>query len=567
MPTANTSNATYVGTMLMSQVNLWLNDGATFSFFSGSHLPYAPYGIDWVTYNVASKISLTEASEEITVSAKRAGDRFRQVIMEFTAPVLCTVSASAITKAGGSGGTVQMLVDDVTTAQFALNAGSNPFDATPDATVKGSVLLLSTALTNLADGEASITGTFTRTPGDQTDSSKQLSQYFPLHECIAAYADYAPAILLKSCGWNVSTGIIDTVTGFHCVAFQEFWNSLGAGMQAEYLHHSKDRGDLVAWSCMSQRTWYLPLPFYYTHSAAQSLPARGLHNHPLSWTVNLNPAGWCITGAPAYVAPLTGYPTATGRSIYWKVQTTAKGTIGQGLSPLFYSGSFGLPATDLDETMFGCKIHVEVIYTTPNERNSIHYSSGEDVIVTHKDLVKKSFTNANLTDTSELTHYTTPKLVVQTFLMAVQRGSMVAQNKRMDFSGLASPFYVKNGKVEDVQPVLSSIAMSMNSDLKFQYTMDEFRLHTYTYAEKTDVLPGLMMYSLTIGSPYALQKKGGVAFAKVDDTSFTFTPNPYAGADHTAEGGIKGETATWQCTTLTVNIFGRGKGMGSNKWS
>jgi hypothetical protein len=400
-----------------------------------------------------------------------------------------------------------------------------------------------------------------------------VSQYFPLIDCIAHYGDYAPAIILKSAGWNVSTGNVDTVTGFHCVCFCEFWQALGAGMEAKYLHHSKDHGDLVAWSCASEGVWLLPLPYYYTHSAAQSLPARGLHNHPLSWTFVFNPAGWAIVGGPSTGTLLTSYPTAASGSnpSTWTLGTAnnTSGALKKGLTPAFQAAGTASSITfkALADTMFKANLHCEVIYVSPQERNSIHYSSGEDVIVVHKDLTTKNFTNAELTGGSEITHYTTPKLVVQAFQMCVQRGSAVAQNKRMDFSGVHSPYYRANGNVGSVQSVLAKIDMSMNDDLKFSYTMDDFRLHAYTYAEKTDVLDGLMLFSLTIGNPYALQKKGGIAFAKVDDTTFTFTPNENACIDHTAEGGVALETASWRATTLQVNIFGRGKGMGGKKWS
>lgn len=569
---ANTNNATYVGLMLMSQVNLWLNEGAKFSWFAGAHVPFAPYGIDWVTYPIASSISLTDASDDIEVKAKRAGDRFRQVILEIVHPVLVTYSAAAIDKDGGtdSGSSgVKFLVDDLTTAGNALSKLSAlASDDSSTAGIAASVMLLSQAMSNMADATPTLASSnkFTK---PTAAGAKHVSQYFPLIDCCAHFADYAPAIVLNAADWNVSTGVVDTVTGFHCVCFCEFWQALGAGMEAKYLHHSKDHGDLVAWSCMSEGSWFLPLPFYYTHSAAQSLPARGLHNHPLSWTFKFNPAGWAIVGGPSTGNVLTSFPTNTAGDSTWTLGTVANGVLNKGLSPLFAASasSASVAFTALTDAMFKANLHVEVIYVTPQERNTIHYSSGEDVIVCHKDLTKKSFTNSELTGGSEITHYTTPKLVVQAFQMAVQRGSMVAQNKRMDFSGVHSPYYRPNGNVQSVQPILSKIDMSMNDDLKFSYTMDDFRLHAYTYAEKTDVLDGLMLYSLTIGNPYALQKKGGIAFAKVDDTTFTFTPNENACTDHTAEGGIALETATWQATTLQVNIFGRGKGMGGKKWS
>jgi len=567
MPRGNGSAATYVGTLLMSKVNGWLNQGAQFSWFGGSMEPYAPYGIDWVTYTIATSISLTEASAEIDVSAKRAGDRFRQVVLEVDAPVLCTVSAAAIQKNGQTGGTAykQLLVDDLSEANMYLKQLT--FDsATAAGNVAGAVMLLSKAVNNQAGTRATLSSATYTQPTAGVLSA--VCDYFPLVDCIAKYENYAIAIILQYAAWNVSTGEIDKVTGRHCVFFHELWQAVGAGMDDKHLHRSNKRSDLVAWSCMQAPTWFMLLPFYYVHSAAQSLPARGLHNHPLSWTFKFNPAGYAISG-PGY-GSLTSYATAASTASTWEVLTTSNGTLGAALSPLFYGassvGSFAVPATALAASQFGAKLHVEVIYTTPQERNNIHYSSGEDVIVCHKDLVKKALRNTDLQSASEVTHYTTPKLVVQSFIITCQLGSKVAQNKRMDFSGMKSTFYSQHAN-STVQYPLSRIAMSMNDDLKFDYTMEEFKLQSSAYGAKSSHQDGIFLYSLTIGDPYALQKKGGIAFAKVDDTSFTLYPNVAVGADHTSEGGISGETATAEFTTLQVNVFGRGKGMGGKKWS
>ena len=594
---SNTTTATYLTILQQGKVNKYLNDGATFSWFSGRSLPYASYGIDWVTYPVATSISLTEPSAEIEIKAKRQGDRFRRTILEITAPVLCTVSSAAQTKAGAASnsGFIQYLVDDVTTAASALTstttalgaADATGFAAAVADTLVGRVTLLSTYLKNmspLADGDAAaVSATYgtSASSGGSIKGAVCLQQYFPLHEAVAAYTNYAPAAILNQASFDIQDVAADTVTGRHCVLYQELYASAadGTSMDPESLHCSLNRGDRVAWSNMRERTWLLPLPFFYTHSYGVSFPARGAHNHTLAWKIMFNPAAQAIESyvgeadnslRPSGLAA-AAYSSGPSSALLWTTRTTPTGKLNQGLSPLFSTSAstLALPGTVITAAMFQARLHVEVISTGKEERQAIHNTKTQMVVSLFKDLVSKPITNTNFADGTTLGHTVTPKLVVQSTIMTCQRGSALAQNKRFDYSGVASPFYRMNGLVQDAQPMLSSIKFALSDDTKFDYSPADFRLHLSSYTKRPEcTMPGLYLYAWGIGNnPFDQQKRGGAALGLFDDCAFTLTPNSAATVSHIAEGGISGETATFLPTNVVVNVLDIGDGMASMLWS
>lgn len=564
---ANTTNAAQLAVLLVGAVSDALHGTSEMSLWRGRHVKTAPFATQWI--RSAQKTpwrDMTSVGEMQSFEIQRSGEYFRGMFAEIEAPLLATVSAAAIKHATGivtDADTKKMLVDDLSHDRYGVRNAVWADGA--GAAFVNHILLLSEYLSTNPDGAASLSG------GTVTAASaagaKGCSRYFPLTDAVAHYCRFAPIYLLQKVVLSSADQSIDEIVPLAILSALEFWRAAGTGIAGECINDSDDVGDLRAWA-QSERLWLIPIPFFCTMSASQAFRSRAFHNHTLKVDFYFNALGKVIVGDPVNCHVLTSFPTAPVTdpvtASVWEVKTTATGKLGENLTPI----GGGIPATTVAASMFKFRFIYERIHGTQAERKLVHNSAGEQIIVQHKLFNPLSLKNDQLTAGSEYEMTTfKPTLSVAAFVFAVRRKSQVEQNKQMDFSGVPSPLIGNSGRQQGVQHMLTQIRLDLTSETKFEATPNELhRLQPAMYAANSEPLEGLMLYSCGDGNPYSLQKRGDLAFDAVDDPTLHVTTNANAAADHTAEGGVLGETATFHCLQLRFNTLSWSDGMGSADW-
>jgi hypothetical protein len=562
------SVAAAVHVALSSELDAVAHGGATRSVFQGKHVPVAKYADYWdrVTLSGADGLNLatTTVLEKTLV---KQGDRIKELVVELNGPLLATVSTAIVDQAGATGGNaLKMVVDDLhhpssMVGQVGTHATNTYNWADVDNTFHSRIMTLKTVIS----GHDAITNNPTHTAAYAKAATgtvaRKLGSFFNLSQSISKYCDYAGAASINKFEFLVANDVQDTIKPIDIVTANEYWRPEGQKMAGQAMHHGSD-GDLIAWSSREVQ-WLVPIPLWFTHSLAQSFNLVGHHGHTVSVRVTFEAMNNLIEGHTTAVSALTThFQTASGGSAMI-VRTTANGKLATGITPLGPAGT-SFPATAIAATHFSAALLIHKFRVSRGERGQLFHEAKDQLISVHRDLFNMSFTNAELLTGSAKEKLVYPKLNLQAVYLYAQRGSALAQNRRLDFSGVASPLYSDM----DAKDVVSTYQLTMNNDERFNFAPYKLRTLTpFASAPSKCSLKGVGLVTFGNGNVYGIQKSSTLPSIKIEHSKIVVTPDANACTDHTAEGGISGETVIVHGRCVVTQMYEAGDGTGGTKYS
>jgi hypothetical protein len=549
------SNASAVEVAFKSELTNQLSAGAVYSSFQGAHTKVAQYSTyyDRIALSGSAGLNLASATE-ITKTLVKQGDLILGAYVEVNGPLLATVSSAASTQAGVTGNAKKLIVDDLFHAsallgQAAVASGLFALDDA-SAVLNSQLMTLKKLISNyLVDAVSDVAETGAQAKNGTANLQRYLADYFNISHAIAQYTDYSGAAAIKSFVFSVANETQDTITPVDIIGFNEYWSENKMAGQA--MHHGS-RGELIAWSAREVQ-FLVHIPIWFGRSLAQRFNLTGHHGHTVGVTITFEQMYKLIEGSSTTVSALTTqHKTVNTGGITLELMTTTNGTLGTAITPLGIDGT-GFPATALAATHFSAALWLQKARVTRNERKQLFNAKEKQVISVHKQLMTLPLTNAQCTAGSLIETSIYPKLNVQAMYLYAQKGSALAQNRLMDFSGVRSSLYEDT----EAKRIVATYALSLNGDPKF--SMSPYQLETMTVhasGANTSSFKGLGLFHFGSGDPYSLQKSSGsLPSIKFENIKLGVTPDANACTDHTGEGGISGETATVYSRGVCLQVY------------
>lgn len=549
MSLTNGNNASGIELAFSTPLTDLVHLNARRSVFTAVTEPMARYAMyfDEVTLTTTSVgLPLTGEATLVAKDLTKRGDRIAGVWVHIKGPLLAAVTAVAVTGEGATGsGAIRLVVDDIhhTASQLRyVDVGTTEAGGiitAGTATMGGRLLKLSTILSNnkASIGLATTTTTYTKTATALL--SHVIAPYFNRMSLLPKYCDYAGAASIHSITITSASEQLDKVHMQDIVNAEQFFPRFGQRMSGRLMNHGSE-ADRIEWASAPVE-WLVPIPFWFGRgNESDSLNFVALYGQVVNVEVIHAPMLNIVEGIGAHIAAQTAWLGTSATDGTIALKTTVGGVLGTAITPLGVTGIVP-PATDLAATMWSSSLVMQKFRVTKEERTAMFAESKNTVITVHAPLFDPvSFTNAEIASATTKNPPITSRLNIIGGVIVTRRGSEFAQNRHFNFSGVPSPLYPN----VVVREVLATIGLKYGTEYKFNMSpnMMQGLFPACCPAVRPD-LKGLNLFMTAPDHPYDAQKGQTVPIIKLDTPTVELLADASAGADHSAEGGIAGETA------------------------